>query len=190
MAIMVDANQTDTSDAPLPGPVWTYHRALKTASALAEYSVAWLEEPLPRHAYAELQRLHRASPVPIAAGNSNQRFDDLQHLLMDGCYDILQPDVTLCEGLLRIRALAMMAHAAGVLVTPHTWGDPVGMVANLHLAAAIPNSTYFEFLHDPPAFPASVYQSTLKEPLIVQDGEIRLPQESGLGLDLQDWVFG
>jgi D-galactarolactone cycloisomerase len=189
MAIMVDANQTDTSDAPMPGPVWTYHRALKTANALADYGVAWLEEPLPRHAYAELQRLHGASPIAIAGGNSNQRFEDLQRLLLDGCYDILQPDVILSEGLLRTRALATMAHAAGVLVTPHTWGDPVGMVANLHLAAAIPNLTYFEFPHDPPAFPASVYQATLKEPLMVEGGEIRLPQGPGLGVDLRDWIF-
>ncbi len=190
MAILVDANQTDTSDAPISGPIWTYHRALSTAKALADYGVFWLEEPLPRQAYAELQRLHDASPIPIAGGNSNQRFDDLQRLLLEGCYDVLLPDVVLCEGLLRMRALATMAHAAGVLVTPHTWGDPLGMVANLHLAAAIPHTTYFEFPHDPPAFPASAYQSTLKEPLIVGGGEIRVPQSPGLGVELQDWIFG
>ena len=190
MAILVDANQTDTVDAPIPGPIWTYHRALGTAKALADYGVYWLEEPLPRFAFAELQRLHEASPVPIAGGNSNQRLDELQRLLIDGCYDILLPDVTLSEGLLRMRALAAMAHSAGVLLTPHTWGDPVGLVANLHLAAAIPNATYFEFPHDPPAFPASVYQSTLKEPLKVENGEIWVPQGPGLGVELQDWIFG
>jgi len=190
LAILVDANQTDTVDAPIPGPIWTYHRALGTAKALADYGVYWLEEPLPRFAFAELQRLHEASPIPIAGGNSNQRLDELQRLLVDGCYDILLPDVTLSEGLLRMRALATMAHAAGVLLTPHTWGDPVGMVSNLHLAAAIPNTTYFEFPHDPPAFPASAYQSTLKEPLVVKDGVIRVPQGPGLGVELQDWIFG
>jgi L-alanine-DL-glutamate epimerase-like enolase superfamily enzyme len=190
MAILVDANQTDTVDQSIPGPIWTYHRALGTAKALAEYDVYWLEEPLPRFAFAELQRLHEASPIPIAGGNSNQRLDELQRLLVDGCYDILLPDVVLSEGLLRMRALATMAHAAGVLLTPHTWGDPVGMVSNLHLAAAIPNSTYFEFPHDPPAFPASVYQSTLKEPLVVENGEIQVPQGPGLGVELQDWIFG
>jgi D-galactarolactone cycloisomerase len=190
MAIMVDANQTDTADAPLPGPHWTYHRALDTARALADYGVAWLEEPLPRHAYPELQRLHAASPVPIAGGEVNQGFMELQRLLTDGCYDILQPDVTLCEGLLRIRALAVMAHAAGVLLTPHTWGDPLGMVANLHLAASISNTTFFEFPHDPPAFPASVYQQTLKEPLVVKGGMVQVPQGPGFGVELQDWIFG
>ena len=45
MAIMVDANQADVSDAPLPGPHWTYHRARETAHALAEYDVACSRSP-------------------------------------------------------------------------------------------------------------------------------------------------
>jgi L-alanine-DL-glutamate epimerase-like enolase superfamily enzyme len=190
MAIMVDANQADTAEAPLPGPHWTYHRALATARALADYGVAWLEEPLPRHAYAELQRLHAVSPIPIAGGENNQGFMELQRLLVDGCYDILQPDVTLCEGLLRLHAFGVMAHAAGVLVAPHTWGDPLGTVANLHLAASLPSAAPFEFPHDPPAFPASAYQQTLKAPLVVKDGMIHVPQAPGLGVELQDWIFG
>jgi len=189
VAIMVDANQPNVHDAPLPGPRWTYHRALDTARALAEYRVAWLEEPLPRHAYAELRRLRDASPVPIAGGEVNQGFAELQRLLHDGCYDILQPDVTLCEGLLRIRALAVAAQSAGVLVTPHTWGDALGTVANLHLAASLSNMTFFEYPHDPPAFPAAAYQQILKEALTVEDGMVRLPQAPGLGVELQDWVF-
>ncbi len=190
MAIMVDANQADTAEAPLLGPHWTYHRALQTARALADHGVAWLEEPLPRHAYQELRRLHDASPIPIAGGENNQGFAELQRLLVDGCYDILQPDVTLCEGLLHLNAIGVMAHAAGVLVTPHSWGDPLGTVANLHFAASLPNATYFEFPHDPPAFPASVYQQTLKDPLIVKDGMVQVPQGPGFGVELQDWIFG
>jgi D-galactarolactone cycloisomerase len=190
MAIMVDANQADVADAPLPGPHWTYHRALETAQALAEYDVAWLEEPLPRHDYESLKQLTAVSPTPIAGGENNQQLHDLQRLLLDRCYHILQPDVTLCEGLLRLRGLATMAHAMSVQVNPHSWGDPVGTVANLHLAAAIANTSYFEFPHDPPAFPTHVYQSTLKTPVVVKDGMVQVPQEPGLGVELQDWIFG
>jgi D-galactarolactone cycloisomerase len=190
MAIMVDANQADVADAPMPGPHWTYHRALQTAEALAEYDVAWLEEPLPRHAYEDLRRLTAASPTPIAGGENNQLLHDLQRLLVDRCFHILQPDLTLCEGLLAIRGLATMAHSMSVLVNPHSWGDPLGTVANLHLTAAIPNTSYFEFPHDPPAFPTSAYQSTLKNPLVVIDGMVQVPQEPGLGAELQDWIFG
>jgi L-alanine-DL-glutamate epimerase-like enolase superfamily enzyme len=35
-----------------------------------------------------------------------------------------------------------------------------------------------------------VYQSTLKEPLAVEGGVIRVPQGPGLGVELQDWIFG
>jgi L-alanine-DL-glutamate epimerase-like enolase superfamily enzyme len=189
MAILVDANQADVHDAPLPGPRWDYHRALETARGLADFGVEWLEEPLPRHNYEALARLRAASPVRLAGGENNQQLHDLQRLLESGCYDILQPDVTLCEGMLRLRAFATMAHAASLPVTPHSWGDPLGMVANLHLAAAIPNTTYFEFPHDPPAFPASAYQQTLKKPLAVHDGMVQVPQGPGLGVELQDWIF-
>ena len=75
-------------------------------------------------------------------------------------------------------------------MNPHSWGDPLGTVANLHLAAAIPNTSFFEYPHDPPAFPAAVYQGTLKTPLRVRDGLVELPQEPGWGVELQDWIFG
>ena len=152
--------------------------------------MAWLEEPLPRHDYDNLRRLTAVSPTPIAGGEVNQQLHDLQRLLLDGCYHILQPDVTLCEGLLGLRGLATIAHRMSILVNPHSWGDPLGMVANLHLAAAIANTSYFEFPHDPPAFPTSAYQSTLKTPVVVKDGMVQVPQEPGLGVELQDWIFG
>ena len=98
--------------------------------------------------------------------------------------------MTLCEGLGRLRALATLAHDAHVLLNPHSWGDPLGTVANLHLAAAIPNTSYFEFPHDPPAFPTGAYQSTLKTPLVVKDGLVQVPQGRGWGVELQDWIFG
>ena len=82
-----------------------------------------------------------------------------------------------------------MAHAMSRLVVPHTWGDPLGTVANLHLAASIQNTSYFEFPHDPPSFPNQVYQSTLKNPLIVKEGMVQLPQNPGLGVELQEWIF-
>jgi L-alanine-DL-glutamate epimerase-like enolase superfamily enzyme len=189
MVVMVDANQTDVHDSPLPGARWDFRRALDSATALADFGVEWLEEPLPRHDYAHLQELRAASPVRIAGGEVNQGWPELERLLRERCYDILQPDVTLCEGLLRLRCFATLAQAWQVVVAPHSWGDPLGTVANLHLAAAIPNTTYFEYPHDPPAFAAEAYQRTLKTPLKVVDGMVQVPQEPGLGVELQDWVF-
>jgi L-alanine-DL-glutamate epimerase-like enolase superfamily enzyme len=188
--IMVDGNQAGVEPGYGGHRTWGFQLALEVARELERLGCYWLEEPLPRHDYESLRRLRAVSPTPIAGGEVNQQLHDLQRLLLDGCYHILQPDVTLCEGLLRLRGLATIAHGMSVLVNPHSWGDALGMVANLHLAAAIPNTSYFEFPHDPPAFPTGAYQSTLKNPLIVKDGMVQVPQEPGLGVELQDWIFG
>ena len=41
-----------------------------------------------------------------------------------------------------------------------------------------------------PAFPTSVYQQTLQTPLLVRDGMVQVPQAPGLGVELQEWIFG
>ena len=45
--------------------------------------------------------------------------------------------------------VAALAEAAHLQVVPHTWTNGIGLLANLHLAAAIPNCSHFEFPHDP-----------------------------------------
>ena len=62
MEIMVDANQaqepgTPGADETVP---WTYERALATARELANYNVAWLEEPLGRYQFDDLRKLTAA----------------------------------------------------------------------------------------------------------------------------------
>jgi D-galactarolactone cycloisomerase len=70
------------------------------------------------------------------------------------------------------------------LVAPHHGGGGLGLVAHLHLACAIPNSTYFEMLHEPPEMSCEDFQWYLAEPLSVNaDGEIVAPSGAGLGVE-------
>ena len=153
MAIMVDANQADIHDAPAAGAALELPPRARDRAGAGGVSRRLARGAAAAPRLRELAPAPAVSPTPIAGGENNQQLHDLQRLLLDGCYHILQPDVTLCEGLLRLRGLATIAHGMSVLVNPHSWGDALGMVANLHLAAAIPNTSYFEFPHDPPAFP-------------------------------------
>ena len=50
---------------------------------------------------------------------------------------------------------------------PHHGGGGLGLAAHLHLACAIPNSTYFEMLHEPPGMSADNFQWYMAEPLRV-----------------------
>lgn len=196
MAILVDANQGwqmawDTS------PTWDFKTAVWVADALAELDVYWLEEPLPRHDYEGLARLRRRTRVRIAGGEGNREFNDLRQYLRHGSLDVYQPDAVWSTGILRARQIAAEVRAAGAIYSPHTWGDGLVLLANLHVAAAVSNAPFVEFPYDPPAWTAERRDYILPEPILAQrvapgsngratDRIVRLPDKPGLGVTI-DW---
>src|SRR5215210_5042677 len=61
---------------------------------LAEYDVAWFEEPLNPDALKDYVSLRRAAPVPIASDEVLTRRQYFQPWVKAGAVDIVQPDVT------------------------------------------------------------------------------------------------
>lgn len=188
LAILVDANQAGV----LPGlgghRQWTFHVALEVALELERLGVVWLEEPLPRHDYAGLRRLRdRLGTLQLAGGENNHGVHEFKLLIEGGCYDVLQPDAVLSEGIYQLRKVAALAEAAGLHVAPHTWTHGIGLLANLHLAASVPNHSWFEFPHEPPGWPASALSQMLVEkPWIDADGCLAVPDRPGFGFDLDE----
>ena len=188
LAILVDANQA----GPAPGwgghVQWDFRMALGVALELERLSVVWLEEPLPRHDYAGLRRLRdRLGTLHLAGGENNHGVHEFKLLIERGCYDVLQPDAVLSEGVYQLRQVAALAESAGLLVAPHTWTHGLGLLANLHLVASIPNSSWFEFPHEPPGWPASALSQMLVEkPWIDADGCVPVPDRPGFGFTLDE----
>ncbi len=188
LAILVDANQAGV----LPGlgghRQWGYSTALPVAIELERLGVIWLEEPLPRHDYIGLRRLRdRLGTLQLAGGENNHGIHDFKLLVDRGCYDVLQPDAVLSEGVYQLRKVAALAEAAGLQLAPHTWTHGVGLLANLQLVASIPNSSWFEFPHEPPGWPASALSQMLAEqPWIDSDGCLIVPDRPGFGFELDD----
>jgi D-galactarolactone cycloisomerase len=191
MAILVDANQGwqmawDTS------ALWDYKTAVWMADALAELDVYWLEEPLPRHDYEGLARLRRRSQVRIAGGEGNREFNELRQYLRHGSLDVYQPDVVWSTGILRARQIAAEVQAGGAVYSPHTWGDGLVLLANLHVAAAVSTAPFVEFAYDPPAWTPERRDFILPEPLQAQLSPltgrrvITLSDTPGLGITI-DW---
>src|SRR5438477_9007354 len=87
-----------------------------------------------------------------------------------------------------MRKVAALAEVAGLEVAPHTWGNGIGLLANLHLAASVPNCPYFEFPHDPPSgFTLTSRDQMLREPLTIDtDGKVQVPDRPGFGFVLDD----
>ncbi len=188
LAILVDANQAGV----LPGlgghRQWDFHVALEVALELERLGVTWLEEPLPRHDYSGLRRLReRLGTLQLAGGENNHGLHEFALLVDAGCYDVLQPDAVLSEGVYQLRKVAALAEAAGLLVAPHTWTHGIGLLANLHLVASIPNTSWFEFPHEPPGWPAdALSQMLVEKPAIDADGCVPVPDRPGFGFVLDE----
>lgn len=188
LAILVDANQA----GPAPGwgghTQWSFHTALEVAKELERLGVVWLEEPLPRHDYAGLRRLRdRLDTLLLAGGENNHGVNEFKLLVDGGCYDVLQPDAVLSEGVYQLRKVAALAESAGLAIAPHTWTHGIGLLANLHLAASVPNHSWFEFPHEPPGWPAAALsQMLLEKPWIDADGCVPVPDRPGFGFTLDE----
>lgn len=186
LALMVDANQAGLAPGFGGHRQWTYRVAVGVALELERLGVTWLEEPLPRHDYAGLQRLRdRLGTLQLAGGENNHGIHEFKLLIERGCYDVLQPDAVLSEGVYQMRKVAALAEAAGLSMAPHTWTHGIGLLANLHLVASIPNRSWFEFPHEPPGWPASALSQMIEpKPWIGADGCLALPEGPGFGFAL------
>ena len=183
--LLADANQAQQPGTPQPeqGPVWNYERALQTARELQRLGVFWLEEPLDRYDFEGLRRLCQAVEIFIAGGENNRGLHELRWLIEQDVYDVIQPESMVAETMSGLRKIAALGELHKKLVAPHHGGGGLGLPAHLHLACAIPNSTYFEMLHEPPRLSSDLFQWYLSEPLrVTSEGDILAPPGPGLGV--------
>lgn len=184
MEIMVDANQAWR----MPGdtrPAWTRKTAWMVARELERYGVYWLEEPLHIHDFEGLAELRRSTSVRIAGGELNRSFADYREYVAHGSLDVLQPDVVVAGGILQCKKVAALCDQHNLAFSPHTWGNGIGLLANLHLAAGTGICPYLELPYDPPRFTPAHRDFMLKSPVDIDaEGYINLPDEPGMGIEL------
>lgn len=184
--LLVDANQGWRMPWDTRSP-WDLKTALYVADALAELNVFWLEEPLPRTDYRGLAELRRRAKVRIAGGEGNRDFSEHLECLHHGSLDVYQADVAWSTGVLRARQLAQMTQTSGALYSPHTWGDGLVLLANLHVAAALSTAPFCEFPFDPPEWTPARRDYILPTHIEADiQGMATLPDAPGLGVSI-DW---
>ncbi len=184
ITVMVDANQAGKRPGD-PPPVWDYRRASETARALAEMGVYWLEEPLARGALDELARLRSGlTRMHLAGGEGNRGLGEFREILVKGAFSYIQPDPVVSGPISLVRKMAAMGEAFGVLFGPHHGKSGVGMMANLHMQCAAPNSGYIEYMYDPGYWNPEGFQVGFAAPYPVDsEGFVHAPEAPGLGID-------
>jgi L-alanine-DL-glutamate epimerase-like enolase superfamily enzyme len=157
-----------------------YKWALRTSDMVAEYGVAWFEEPLRPDAMEDYVELRRRSRVPISGGEVLTRRQSFVPWLDAGALDIVQPDCTKVGGLSESRRIAWMAEEHGVRFIPHGWNTAVGLAADLQLASALADTDLVEYLIGSPYVDDIVASRWSLD----QDGMLAIPRAPGLGIEL------
>ena len=172
--LMVDAGGSDA--------FWNngYKWALRTSQMLADYDVAWFEEPLKPDALQDYILLRQKAPVPIAGGEVLTRRQSFQPWLQAGAFDIVQPDVTKVGGISEERRIAWMAQENGIRFIPHGWNTAVGLAADLQLASAFADTDLVEYLTGSPY----IDEIVVGDWRLDEEGMLPIPDKPGLGITL------
>jgi len=156
--------------------------AVIMAEEIAPYRPLFIEEPcLPENADA-MARVASKVSVPVATGERLFTRFGFREVLERGAAAIIQPDLSICGGILEAKKIAAMAEAYYVAVAPHNPYGPVLLAASVQLDACIPNFLIQEH--------SSFGEGIFREPLVVEGGYIRLPEGPGLGVELDERRIG
>jgi L-alanine-DL-glutamate epimerase-like enolase superfamily enzyme len=186
LELMVDCNQGWRMPWDTRAP-WTHREALEVARELEKQRVYWMEEPLHRGDYDGHAALRRSTTLRIAGGEMTRERYEFDQLLARDCLDVFQPDVACSLGMEGLRRLAEAVEARGRMFTPHTWGNGIGLMANLHLTAGAASAPFIEFPYDPPQWSIARRDFMLTQPIdIDRAGWITLSDAPGLGLALDE----
>jgi len=174
---------------------YNYELVEQMAKEMGSYDIAWLEEPLPPADHAAYQKLRETGYVAVASGEHEPSEDGFRELILDGCVDYVQMDVVCQGGYLACRRILSEVARQGQRFAYHCWGTDLEVMAAAQLGICWPEAVV-EWLEYPvyttPAlktmYPFPLAQDILKEPLEIENGELRVPEKAGLGVEVDETV--
>jgi L-alanine-DL-glutamate epimerase-like enolase superfamily enzyme len=146
--------------------------AIEASRMLADFGVAWLEEPVVADSPDDLVAVAREAAVPIAAGENVYFRWGFHELCARGAVTLLQPDVTRVGGISEFRRVADLADAYGLALSSHLWHE-----LSISLVGASPRAWAVEYAD---LLPAGLLTRTFD----VIGGRLRIPDAPGHGVEL------
>jgi L-rhamnonate dehydratase len=159
---------------------WDVPYTIRMAERMEEYSPRWIEEPVLPDKIAQYAEIRQNSVVPISGGEHEYTRWGLQQLMDVGACDVYQPDVHWAGGISEMMKITAIASAYDVPIIPH--GHSTN--ASAHFIASWPEPTcpILEYLLKW----NQVHQHFLKTPLKPEGGVVKLTDEPGLGMELDE----
>lgn len=166
--IMVDANQA-----------WDLDSAARHIEDLAPLDPFWIEEPIAAdQPINEWNKLASQSSVPLAAGENMRGETQFYEAIRSNAFRVIQPDIGKWGGFSGCLPIAKAICASNQLFCPHWLGGGIGLVASMHLKAAVGHAGFVEVDSNP-----NPLREALAMPYpVMSDGQILLSNEPGLGI--------
>jgi L-alanine-DL-glutamate epimerase-like enolase superfamily enzyme len=165
------------------------------ARAMAEYDIAWLEEPLPPEDHAAYQQLREKEIVPLAAGEHEPDEQQYIDLIATQSVDYVQMDVCCQGGYTQGRRILAEIWRQDLGFAFHSWGTALEVIAAAHLGICWhPHvAGWLEYpCYSAPdragMYPFPLAAEILTEPLHIDHGNLIVPRTAGLGVRVDESV--
>lgn len=158
------------------------------AKALEEYHPMFIEEPVLPENEEYFAQISNEVSTPIATGERLYTRWGFKNIFKQGAVDIIQPDISLCGGLLEERKIAAMAEAYDMAVAPHAPYGPVALAATFQVDACTPNVFIQEQslgIHYNQGFDLLDFVKN-KEIFQYKDSFVDIPKGPGLGIEMDE----
>lgn len=162
---------------------FTEAEAVRAARRLAPLGIYWWEEPTTREREQPANAVAAVNPIPVATGEMYDTVGQFFTLAAGGGVNIFQPEPMSLGGITNTIAVANLALAHGSWIAPHQSGGPVATAVCLQLAACLPNFLIQEHF-DPFNERWTADLVTWRPVLDANNGKLSLPDQPGLGIDL------
>jgi L-alanine-DL-glutamate epimerase-like enolase superfamily enzyme len=159
LPLMVDANMR-----------FSVAEAVRRGRAFERFDLTWFEEPLEADDVGGHAQVQQALAIPIAVGESLYNRFVFADYVRSGGARILQPDACRVGGVTEWLRVAALAHDYNLPVAPH-----FVMELHVHLAAAVPNALFVEYI--------PFLHRFVDEPLQLDHGQLRVPNRPGHGIE-------
>ena len=158
--------------------------AITQGRRFEEVGIAHFEEPLPQYDLPGLRQVVDALDCAVSTGEqetSSWRFRDLLDLANP---DILQPDILNVGGLTEMIRVYEMAVVHNKVIMPHSPNIGANSLASLHAYATVTNAVRPHEYSEEFTGPVEGVAELFVEPIVPENGKIRLSDRPGLGLEL------
>jgi len=155
--------------------------AIRIGKILEELDFTFFEEPCQPEDEEGLAKVASRIDIPVATGERLSFLSEFKRLLTHSCASIIQPDIGHSCGFGTALKAAHLAEAFNAFVAPHGPMSPVISTISMHLDAICPN-----FLIQERLFLNDWRNNIITEPIVVEDGFVKLNDKPGWGINLND----